>query len=98
MPDARYDKVMEAFGGLGFFVETREQLKEALKVCVNSQKPSLINVKISPHASKKPQVNNMFSRFNILFNSFHTVQVHLEGRGQGNPLLGEYTGVDLYAV
>ena len=56
MPDARYDKVMEAFGGLGFFVETREQLREAVQVCVNSDKPALINVKISPQAGKKTQV------------------------------------------
>ena len=55
-PNARYEQVMSAFGGKGYYVRTRESLRMALTECLASQTPSLINVMISPTAGRKPQV------------------------------------------
>ncbi len=52
---ARYDKMMEAFGGKGFFVENPKDLKGALQEALNFRGPALVNVKISQGADRKPQ-------------------------------------------
>lgn len=54
-PNARYDKVMEAFGGKGYHVETPEQLATALKEALTLDTPSLINVDLDPDAKRRPQ-------------------------------------------
>eukprot|EP00750_Incisomonas_marina_P008640 INCI15564.1.p1 GENE.INCI15564.1~~INCI15564.1.p1 ORF type:complete len:511 (+),score=80.33 INCI15564.1:111-1535(+) len=41
---ARYDKVIEAFGGKGYFVERPEQLARALSEAYSSPEPTLVNV------------------------------------------------------
>ncbi|MEL7303690.1 MAG: thiamine pyrophosphate-dependent enzyme, partial [Pseudomonadota bacterium] len=41
---ARYDRVMEAFGGFGAFVSSRDELASALKSAIASGKPACINV------------------------------------------------------
>ncbi|HEX2059082.1 MAG TPA: acetolactate synthase [Actinomycetota bacterium] len=43
-PGIRYDKVMEAFGGRGFFVEDPDELGPALKAALDSGEPALVNV------------------------------------------------------
>jgi oxalyl-CoA decarboxylase len=48
--NARYDKLMEAFGGVGVHAETTEQLAKALKEAVASGKPTLINAVIDESA------------------------------------------------
>ena len=48
--DARYDKMMEAFGGVGFHVTTPDELKRAVEAGMNSGKPTLINAVIDPAA------------------------------------------------
>ena len=48
MPDARYDKVIEAFGGDAYYVTTPAELTDALTKAIASKKPSLIDVKIDP--------------------------------------------------
>ena len=55
-PDARYDKMMEAFGGRGYFVHTLESLTSALDECNRHKNLALINVMIDPMAQRKPQV------------------------------------------
>jgi 2-hydroxyacyl-CoA lyase 1 len=55
VPDARYDKVIEAFGGRGYHVETPEEYAAALKEAVASDETSLINVALDPAAQRKPQ-------------------------------------------
>ncbi|HEY8490315.1 MAG TPA: oxalyl-CoA decarboxylase [Dehalococcoidia bacterium] len=55
LPGARYEKVMEAFGGLGFYAETPDQLRAALREALAAERPSLINVPINPRARRKPQ-------------------------------------------
>jgi 2-hydroxyacyl-CoA lyase len=52
---ARYDKVMEAFGGKGFFVENPKDLKAALDAAMAFRGPALVNVMISQGSARKPQ-------------------------------------------
>lgn len=48
--DARYDKMMEAFGGVGAYVTTPDELKRAVDAAMDSGKPTLINAVIDPAA------------------------------------------------
>ena len=41
---ARYDKMMEAFGGKGWFVENPKDLKAALEQAMAFKGPALVNV------------------------------------------------------
>ena len=52
---ARYDKVMEAFGGKGFFLEDPTQLREALDEAMAFDGPALVNCRLNPGAGRKPQ-------------------------------------------
>ncbi|MEZ4501324.1 MAG: oxalyl-CoA decarboxylase [Dehalococcoidia bacterium] len=52
---ARYDKVMEAFGGKGYNVATPDELAAALKEALTLDIPSLINVDLDPDAKRRPQ-------------------------------------------
>jgi 2-hydroxyacyl-CoA lyase 1 len=52
---ARYDRVMEAFGGKGFFVEDPKDLPGALDAAMNFRGPALVNVVISQGSARKPQ-------------------------------------------
>ncbi|MDI3426453.1 oxalyl-CoA decarboxylase [Enterobacter cancerogenus] len=45
---ARYDKLMDAFGGLGFNATNEEEIRHALTASIESRKPSIINVVIDP--------------------------------------------------
>ncbi len=54
-PSARYDRVIEAFGGKGYFVTTPEALRSALRDAAEQSMPTLINVMINPQATRKPQ-------------------------------------------
>jgi oxalyl-CoA decarboxylase len=47
---ARYDKLMEAFGGVGVHATTREELSKALAEAVASGRPTLINAVIDETA------------------------------------------------
>ncbi len=55
VPKARYEKVIEAFGGLGFYVEDPADLKPALQKALDSGRPSVVNVMISNRAARRPQ-------------------------------------------
>jgi oxalyl-CoA decarboxylase len=48
--DARYDKMMEAFGGTGYHATTPEELEQALVQAMRSGQPTLINAVIDPTA------------------------------------------------
>ncbi len=48
MPQGRYDRMIEAFGGMAYQATTPEELKEALGCALASKKPSLINCVIDP--------------------------------------------------
>ena len=52
---ARYDRMMEAFGGKGFYVEDPKDLRGALHEAMNFPGPALVNVKLSLGSQRKPQ-------------------------------------------
>ncbi len=47
---ARYEKLMEAFGGVGVHATTPAELREAMEAAVRSRKPTLINAVIDESA------------------------------------------------
>ena len=55
VPNARYERVIEAFGGLGFFCERPEEIRPALEQAFASGKPSVVNIMIDPRAQRRPQ-------------------------------------------
>jgi 2-hydroxyacyl-CoA lyase len=52
---ARYDRVMEDFGGKGFFVEDPKDIPAALEQAMAFPGPALVNIVISQSSSRKPQ-------------------------------------------
>jgi oxalyl-CoA decarboxylase len=48
--DARYEKLMEAFGGVGAHVTTPEELRRAMEEALRSKRPTLINAIIAEGA------------------------------------------------
>ena len=44
--DSRYDKMMEAFGGVGIYVTSPDELKRAVNEAMDSGKPTLVNAGI----------------------------------------------------
>jgi oxalyl-CoA decarboxylase len=48
--DARYDKIIEAFGGVGAHVTTPDELSRAVNKAMDTGKPTLINAVIDPAA------------------------------------------------
>ena len=55
LPGARYEKVIEAFGGRGYFVTTPDELKPALEAANNGDGPAIVHIAIDPRAQRKPQ-------------------------------------------
>jgi oxalyl-CoA decarboxylase len=57
---SRYDKIMEAFGGVGIHVTTPDELKRAVNQAMDSGKPTLINAAIDPAAgSESGRIGNL---------------------------------------
>jgi 2-hydroxyacyl-CoA lyase 1 len=54
-PNAHYEKMADAFGGKGYFVETPEQLGTALREAMASDVTTVVNVMINPRSNRKPQ-------------------------------------------
>ncbi|WP_193369070.1 oxalyl-CoA decarboxylase [Pelagibius marinus] len=48
--DSRYDKMMEAFGGVGYYATSPDELSRAVKEALASGKPSLVNAVIDEKA------------------------------------------------
>ena len=58
--DSRYDKMMEAFGGVGVHATTPDELKRAVDKAMDSGKPTLINAAIDPAAgSESGRIGNL---------------------------------------
>jgi len=51
--DARYDKMMEAFGGVGVHVTTPDELSRAVNQAMDSGRPTLVNAAIDPAAGSE---------------------------------------------
>jgi len=57
---SRYDKMMEAFGGVGVNATTPDELKRAVNAAMDSRKPTLINAVIDPAAgSESGRIGNL---------------------------------------
>jgi len=57
---ARYDKMMEGFGGVGVNVTSPDELKRAVNEAMDSGKPTLINAVIDPAAgSESGRIGNL---------------------------------------
>jgi 2-hydroxyacyl-CoA lyase 1 len=52
---ARYDKMMEAFGGRGWYIEDPKELRGALDAAMAFDGPALVNVRLHHAAGRKPQ-------------------------------------------
>jgi len=52
---ARYDKMMEAFGGKGYFVEDPKKIRGALDGAMEHPGPALVNVVLSQGSTRKAQ-------------------------------------------
>jgi oxalyl-CoA decarboxylase len=58
--DARYEKIMEAFGGVGAHVTTPDELSRAVNKAMDSGQPTLINAVIDPAAgSESGRIGNL---------------------------------------
>jgi oxalyl-CoA decarboxylase len=58
--DARYDRMMEAFGGVGVNATSPDELKRAVDAAMDSRKPTLINAVIDPTAgSESGRIGNL---------------------------------------
>jgi oxalyl-CoA decarboxylase len=58
--DSRYDKMMEAFGGVGVNATTPDELRRAVNEAMDSGKPTLINAVIDPAAgSESGRIGNL---------------------------------------
>jgi 2-hydroxyacyl-CoA lyase 1 len=55
--NAHYEKVAEAFGGTGYYVERVADLRPALDKALSAGGPSIINVRIAATANRKPQAH-----------------------------------------
>ncbi|WP_238179745.1 oxalyl-CoA decarboxylase [Methylobacterium dankookense] len=51
--DSRYDRMMEAFGGVGVNATTPDELKRAVDAAMDSGRPTLINAVIDPEAGSE---------------------------------------------
>ena len=51
--NARYDMMMQAFGGVGVYVSNPDELSRAVNEAMDSGKPTLINAAIDPAAGKE---------------------------------------------
>jgi 2-hydroxyacyl-CoA lyase 1 len=58
---ARYDRVMEAFGGKGLYVEDPRDLRAALDDALGFPGPALVNAKLSQGSQPKPQEFRWYS-------------------------------------
>ncbi|MCF8476584.1 MAG: oxalyl-CoA decarboxylase [Pseudolabrys sp.] len=57
---ARYDKMIEAFGGVGMNVTSPDELKRAVNAAMDSGKPTLINAVLDPAAgSESGRIGNL---------------------------------------
>jgi oxalyl-CoA decarboxylase len=57
---SRYDKMMEAFGGIGVNATTPDELKRAVDAAMDSGMPTLINAVIDPAAgSESGRIGNL---------------------------------------
>jgi len=62
LKDARYEKMCEAFGGLGFFVKEPKDVQPAFKKAMTSNMPAVVNIIIDGMAMRRPQQFDWLTR------------------------------------
>ena len=66
MKQARYEKLIEAFGGAGYYAAEPQALAKALTEALASGKPALINCAIDPKAgTESGHISNFNPQVNI---------------------------------
>jgi 2-hydroxyacyl-CoA lyase 1 len=55
MPGARYEKLIEAFGGKGWYCTEPAQIRPALDEAADWGGPSIVHIILDPRANRKPQ-------------------------------------------
>jgi thiamine pyrophosphate-dependent acetolactate synthase large subunit-like protein len=55
IPNARYDKMADTFGGKGWFVTKAEDVAPAVEAALAMNTPTIVNIMIDPRAGRKPQ-------------------------------------------
>ena len=58
---ARYDKMMEAFGGKGFYIEDPSELRATLDQAMADDGPALVNVRLHHEAGRTPPLLGGFT-------------------------------------
>jgi oxalyl-CoA decarboxylase len=75
MKAARYEKLIEAFGGAGYYAPEPQSLAKALTEALASGKPALINCAIDPKAgTESGHIGNLNPQVNIAPNKSRTTQ------------------------
>jgi oxalyl-CoA decarboxylase len=70
MKEARYEKLMEAFGGVGYYADDPQQLTKALTEAIGAGKPALINCAIDPKAgTESGHISNLNPQATIARNA-----------------------------
>ena len=59
---ARYEKIIESFGGKGYLVTKASELEPTLEAAFEDPMPNIVNVLIDPHAQRKPQKFDWLTR------------------------------------
>ena len=54
-PDAHYERVIEAFGGVGVYVDNPDDVGLAVRKAIASRRPTVINVVLDNEATRRPQ-------------------------------------------
>lgn len=58
-PRARYEQIITAFGGLGLYCTTPDQVRDGMKrALANTQSPTVLNVLIASASAPKPQTHS----------------------------------------
>eukprot|EP01104_Vermistella_antarctica_P012654 TRINITY_DN3705_c0_g1_i2.p1 TRINITY_DN3705_c0_g1~~TRINITY_DN3705_c0_g1_i2.p1 ORF type:complete len:534 (-),score=71.40 TRINITY_DN3705_c0_g1_i2:56-1657(-) len=60
--DAHYERIVECFGGKGYFVTTPEQLETVLPEALSQTVPTIVNVMIAPSSQRKAQKFDWLTR------------------------------------
>jgi 2-hydroxyacyl-CoA lyase 1 len=55
VPNAHYERVIEGFGGKGYFCERPDEIKPAMEDAFASGKPCVVNIMIDARSQRKPQ-------------------------------------------
>ncbi len=66
LPTARYEKMIEAFGGKGYYVYTPEDLELAMaEVLKETDRPSIVHIAVEPSSQRKAQEFTWLTKSNL---------------------------------